>query len=52
MCPCLEVAHTVLLLYEPTHFPGGTQTCSKGALAPSAPYTVYDGVCLRLCVLT
>ena len=51
MCPRLEVAHTVPLRYEPTHFPGGTQTCSKGALAPSPPYPVYGGVCFCLCVL-
>ena len=39
MCKCVEVARTVLLVYQPTQLPGGTMTCPEGAFYSPCPHT-------------
>ena len=37
MRPPVEVARTVLLVYQPTQLPWGTMTRPKGAFTPPTP---------------
>ena len=46
MCPCVEVARTVLLGYQHSQLPGGMQIRPERGLLPTYPYTVYDGAFL------